>query len=88
PQMKNWVYDSGQKRELFLPFLGKCRPLARPCCQTCAPRSWDGFHQEHLSALGFRDAIRVTEKDTRYRGWLVRRICAFLAVWDWKIPAD
>lgn len=24
----------------------------------------------------------------RYRGWLVRRLCCFLAVWDWKVPAD
>ncbi|KAM6331318.1 LOW QUALITY PROTEIN: glycerol-3-phosphate acyltransferase 2, mitochondrial-like [Alca torda] len=88
PQMKNSVCDSGQKLEVFIPFLGKYRPFSGRCCQTCAPKSWDGFYHKHLSSLGFRDAIRVTEEDTRYRGWLVRRVCGFLAVWDWKVPAD
>uniref|UniRef100_A0A663NDW8 Uncharacterized protein n=1 Tax=Athene cunicularia TaxID=194338 RepID=A0A663NDW8_ATHCN len=46
------------------------------------------FYHQQLSSLGFRDVIRVTEEDTRYRGWLVRRVCGFLAVWDWKVPAD
>ncbi|NXG42677.1 GPAT2 acyltransferase, partial [Psilopogon haemacephalus] len=23
-----------------------------------------------------------------YRGWLVRRVCALLAAWSWKVPAD
>ncbi|NWS64108.1 GPAT2 acyltransferase, partial [Chunga burmeisteri] len=88
PQMKTWVCDSGQKLEIFIPFLGKYRPSSGRCCQTCTPKSWDGFYHEQLSSLGFRNAIRVTEEDTRYRGWLVRRVCGFLAVWDWKIPAD
>ncbi|NXU31499.1 GPAT2 acyltransferase, partial [Thalassarche chlororhynchos] len=86
--MKTWVCDSGQKLEIFIPFLGKYRPFLGRCCQTCTPKSWDGFYHKQLSSLGFRDAIRVTEEDTRYRGWLVRRVCGFLAVWDWKVPAD
>ncbi|NXI64716.1 GPAT2 acyltransferase, partial [Anseranas semipalmata] len=86
--MKTWVYDSGQKLEIFIPFLGKYRPLTGRCCQTCTPRSWDGFYHGQLSSLGFRSAAQVTEEDTRYRGWLVRRLCCFLAVWDWKVPAD
>ncbi|KAF2979924.1 hypothetical protein EK904_011977 [Melospiza melodia maxima] len=24
----------------------------------------------------------------RFRGWLVRRICGFLAAWEWEIPAE
>ncbi|XP_009474638.1 PREDICTED: glycerol-3-phosphate acyltransferase 2, mitochondrial [Nipponia nippon] len=86
--MKTWVCDSGQQLEIFIPFLGKYRPFSGHCCQTCTPKSWDGFYHKQLSSLGFRDAIRVTEEDTRYRGWLVRRVCGFLAVWDWKIPSD
>ncbi|XP_050571679.1 glycerol-3-phosphate acyltransferase 2, mitochondrial [Cygnus atratus] len=88
PRMKTWVCDSGQKLEIFIPFLGKYRPLTGRCCQTCTPRSWDGFYHAQLSSLGFRSAAQVTEEDTRYRGWLVRRLCCFLAVWDWKVPAD
>uniref|UniRef100_A0A8B9ZXE3 Glycerol-3-phosphate acyltransferase 2, mitochondrial n=1 Tax=Anas zonorhyncha TaxID=75864 RepID=A0A8B9ZXE3_9AVES len=86
--MKTWVCDSEQKVEIFIPFLGKYRPLTGRCCQTCTPRSWDGFYHAQLSSLGFRNATQVTEEDTRYRGWLVRRLCGFLAVWDWKVPAD
>ncbi|NXK45487.1 GPAT2 acyltransferase, partial [Chauna torquata] len=86
--MKTWVCDSGQKLEIFIPFLGKYRPLTGRCCQTCTPRSWDGFYHAQLSSLGFRSAAQVTEEDTRYRGWLVRRLCCFLAVWNWKVPAD
>ncbi|NXD87496.1 GPAT2 acyltransferase, partial [Halcyon senegalensis] len=86
--METWVSNSGQKLEIFIPFLGKHRPISGRCCQTCTPKSWDGFYHQQFSSLGFRDAIRVTEEDTRYRGWLVRRVCGFLAVWDWKVPAD
>ncbi|XP_074664180.1 glycerol-3-phosphate acyltransferase 2, mitochondrial-like [Strix aluco] len=86
--MKTWVSDSGQKLEIFIPFLGKYRPLSGRCCQTCTPKSWGGFYPQQLPSLGFRDAARVTEEDTRYRGWLVRRVCGFLAVWGWKVPAD
>lgn len=38
--MKTWVCDSEQKVEIFIPFLGKYRPLTGRCCQTCTPRSW------------------------------------------------
>ncbi|NXD18230.1 GPAT2 acyltransferase, partial [Nothocercus nigrocapillus] len=88
PQMKTWICDLGQKLEIFTPFLGKYRPFVGRCCQTCTPRSWECFYQERFSSLGFLDVIRVTEENTRYRGWLVRRLCCFLAVWDWKVPAD
>ncbi|NWX07064.1 GPAT2 acyltransferase, partial [Caloenas nicobarica] len=86
PQMKTWLCDSGQKLEIFIPFLGKYRPLAGRCCQTCTPKSWDNFYQTKFSSLGFRDAVRLTEEDTRYRGWLVRRVCGILAVWGRDVP--
>ncbi|XP_062452971.1 glycerol-3-phosphate acyltransferase 2, mitochondrial-like isoform X2 [Rhea pennata] len=86
--MKTWVCDLGQKLEIFTPFLGKYRPFVGRCCQTCTPRSWDCFYHEQFSSLGFRNIIRVREENTRYRGWLVRRLCYFLAVLDWKVPAD
>uniref|UniRef100_A0A8C3JQZ7 Glycerol-3-phosphate acyltransferase 2, mitochondrial n=1 Tax=Calidris pygmaea TaxID=425635 RepID=A0A8C3JQZ7_9CHAR len=38
--MKNWICDSGQKLEVFIPFLGKHRPFLGRCCQTCTPKSW------------------------------------------------
>ncbi|XP_064256292.1 glycerol-3-phosphate acyltransferase 2, mitochondrial-like [Passer domesticus] len=89
PKIQTWSGRSGPKLEVFIPFLGKYhRPVSGRCCQTCTPRSWDGFYPEDLAALGFRDASRLTEADTRFRGWLVRRVCGFLAAWEWKIPAE
>ncbi|NXS61168.1 GPAT2 acyltransferase, partial [Brachypteracias leptosomus] len=88
PQMRTWVLDSGQKVEILIPFLGQYRPLTGRCCQTCTPRSWDGCYHQQFSSLGFHNIIRVTEEDTRFRGWLVRRVCGFLAVWGWKVPAE
>ncbi|XP_038016363.1 glycerol-3-phosphate acyltransferase 2, mitochondrial-like isoform X1 [Motacilla alba alba] len=89
PRTQAWISPSGLKLDVFVPFLGKYhRPVSGRCCQTCTPRSWDGFYPEDLAALGFRDASRVTEADTRFRGWLVRRVCGFLAAWEWKIPAE
>ncbi|XP_041280680.1 glycerol-3-phosphate acyltransferase 2, mitochondrial [Onychostruthus taczanowskii] len=89
PRIQTWTSRSGPKLEVFIPFLGKYhRPVSGRCCQTCTPRSWDGFYPEDLAALGFRDASRLTEADTRFRGWLVRRVCGFLAAWEWKIPAE
>ncbi|XP_039242312.1 glycerol-3-phosphate acyltransferase 2, mitochondrial-like isoform X3 [Pipra filicauda] len=87
--MKTWISNSDQNLEVFIPFLGKYhRPFLGRCCQTCTPRSWDGFYAEDLSTLGFRDVSRVTERDTRFRGWLVRRVCGFLATWEWEIPSE
>ncbi|NWX94751.1 GPAT2 acyltransferase, partial [Nothoprocta pentlandii] len=88
PRMKTWICDLGQKLEIFTPFLGRCRPVVGRCCQTCAPRSWDCFYQEQFSSLGFRNVLQVTEEDTRYRGWLVRRLCGVLAVCGWKVGAE
>ncbi|NXF27531.1 GPAT2 acyltransferase, partial [Rhodinocichla rosea] len=48
----------------------------------------DEFYPQELESLGFRDTSRLTEADTRFRGWLVRRVCGFLAAWEWNIPAE
>uniref|UniRef100_A0A8D0CAF0 Uncharacterized protein n=1 Tax=Salvator merianae TaxID=96440 RepID=A0A8D0CAF0_SALMN len=45
------------------------------------------FHK-HLTSLGFCNVIKITEENTRFRGWLVRRLCYLLAVWDWKFCPD
>ncbi|KAL2296213.1 hypothetical protein Nmel_018512 [Mimus melanotis] len=88
-KIQTWIGHSGPKLDVFIPFLGKYHhPVSGRCCQTCTPRSWDGFYPEDLAALRFRDVSHVTERDTRFRGWLVRRVCGFLAAWEWKIPAE
>ncbi|XP_054854180.1 glycerol-3-phosphate acyltransferase 2, mitochondrial [Eublepharis macularius] len=82
--MKTWPMDLGSKLEVVTPFLGKYRPFVGRCCQRCTPKSWESFFHKHLTSLGFCNVIRITEKNTRYRGWLVRRLCYFLTVCDWK----
>ncbi|NXO75262.1 GPAT2 acyltransferase, partial [Sitta europaea] len=89
PQVQTWISHSDTKLEAFIPFLGNFhRPVLGRCCQTCTPGSWGGFYPEDVTALEFRDVSRVTETDTRFRGWLVRRVCGFLTAWELKIPAE
>ncbi|XP_006031217.1 glycerol-3-phosphate acyltransferase 2, mitochondrial isoform X2 [Alligator sinensis] len=85
---KAWLPVIGMKLEISTPFLGVHRPFVGRCCQICTPRSWESLFHKHLLSLGFHNAIRVTEEDTRYRGWLVRRLCHFLAISNWKIPSS
>uniref|UniRef100_K7FPX4 Glycerol-3-phosphate acyltransferase 2, mitochondrial n=1 Tax=Pelodiscus sinensis TaxID=13735 RepID=K7FPX4_PELSI len=83
-----WSLGFGVKLEIVTPFLGKYRPFVGRCCQTCTPKSWHSSFHRHLPALGFHSAIQVTEENTMYRGWLVRRLCYFLAILDWKVHSD
>ncbi|XP_072490871.1 glycerol-3-phosphate acyltransferase 2, mitochondrial isoform X5 [Notamacropus eugenii] len=80
-----WPKGFGVKLETITPFLGKYRPFVGRCCQTCTPKSWEALFHKNIAALGFHNVILVTEESTRYRGWLVRRLCYFLCAMDWKI---
>ncbi|XP_067388405.1 glycerol-3-phosphate acyltransferase 2, mitochondrial-like [Emydura macquarii macquarii] len=86
--MTTWPWGFGVKLEIITPFLGKYRPFVGRCCQTCTPKSWQSFFHKHLPSLGFCNVIQVTEENTRYRGWLVRRFCYVLAILDWKVHSD
>ncbi|XP_062911349.1 glycerol-3-phosphate acyltransferase 2, mitochondrial [Mobula hypostoma] len=60
--------------------LGNTRPFVGRCCYVCAPQSWGMLFHNYLALLGFRNAILVTEKETRYRGWLAHHLCHILFV--------
>ncbi|NXG25823.1 GPAT2 acyltransferase, partial [Grallaria varia] len=77
---RSWVRDFGIPG-CHSPIPGALTPVSFPSPQ-------DGFYPEDHSALGFRDLSRLTEADTRFRGWLVRRVCGFLAAWEWEIPVE
>ncbi|XP_077572074.1 glycerol-3-phosphate acyltransferase 2, mitochondrial-like [Stigmatopora nigra] len=66
------------------PVLGKFRPVVGQCCQRCTPDSLARHRQdaksEQSANLGFSDILSVNESHTRYRGWLVRRMCCVLFV--------
>ncbi|XP_025027720.1 glycerol-3-phosphate acyltransferase 2, mitochondrial [Python bivittatus] len=85
---ENLTMELGVKLEIVTPFLGKCRPFVGRCCQKCTPKSWESFFHKHLTSMGFCNAVKITEKNTRYRGWLVRRLCHFLTVCDWNLSAE
>ncbi|KAJ6658647.1 hypothetical protein lerEdw1_019807 [Lerista edwardsae] len=85
--MKTRPLDLEMKLEVVTPFLGKYRPFVGRCCQRCTPKSWESCFNKHLTALGFCSVIKITEENTRYRGWLVRRLCYFLATCGWDFSA-
>ncbi|XP_049712333.1 glycerol-3-phosphate acyltransferase 2, mitochondrial [Elephas maximus indicus] len=81
-----WSSGFGMKLEAVTPFLGKYRPFVGRCCQTCTPKSWESLFHRSVTDLGFCDVILVKEENTRFRGWLVRRLCYFLWSMEQHIP--
>ncbi|XP_035496829.1 glycerol-3-phosphate acyltransferase 2, mitochondrial isoform X4 [Scophthalmus maximus] len=67
--------------------LGKIRPVVGQCCQQCAPDSLRKKLGQN-SFLGFRNLLSFNETQTRYRGWLVRRVCCALFVSGRKVYAS
>ncbi|XP_051896714.1 glycerol-3-phosphate acyltransferase 2, mitochondrial [Pristis pectinata] len=65
--------------------LGNTRPFIGRCCYTCTPQSWGMLFHNYLTLLGFRNALLVTEKQTRYQGWLARRLCYILFVAERRV---
>ncbi|XP_070284618.1 glycerol-3-phosphate acyltransferase 2, mitochondrial-like [Myotis yumanensis] len=81
-----WTSGLGMKLEAVTPFLGKYRPFVGRCCQTCTPKSWESLFHRSIMDLGFCNVILVKEENTRFRGWLVRRLCYFLWSLEQHIP--
>ncbi|XP_058050591.1 glycerol-3-phosphate acyltransferase 2, mitochondrial [Ahaetulla prasina] len=79
--------DLGLNPDIVGPSLGKYRSFVGRCCQKCTSKSWGFFFHKHLASMGFCNVIKITEENTRYRGWLVRRLCHFLTVCDWRLSA-
>ncbi|XP_045375544.2 glycerol-3-phosphate acyltransferase 2, mitochondrial isoform X2 [Camelus bactrianus] len=81
-----WSSGFRMKLEAVTPFLGKYRPFVGRCCQTCTPKSWESLFHRSIMDLGFCSVILVKEENTRFRGWLVRRLCCFLWSLEQHIP--
>ncbi|XP_030874480.1 glycerol-3-phosphate acyltransferase 2, mitochondrial isoform X3 [Leptonychotes weddellii] len=81
-----WSSGFGMKLEAVTPFLGKYRPFVGRCCQTCTPKSWESLFHRSIMDLGFCNVVLVKEENTRFRGWLVRRLCYFLWSLEQRIP--
>uniref|UniRef100_A0A2K5CVQ9 GPAT/DHAPAT C-terminal domain-containing protein n=1 Tax=Aotus nancymaae TaxID=37293 RepID=A0A2K5CVQ9_AOTNA len=81
-----WSSGFRMKLESVTPFLGKYRPFVGCCCQTSTPKSWESLFHRGIRDLGFCNVILVKEENTRFRGWLVRRLCYFLWSLEQHIP--
>ncbi|XP_019743480.1 glycerol-3-phosphate acyltransferase 2, mitochondrial isoform X1 [Hippocampus comes] len=70
-----------------VPVLGKFRPIVGQCCQQCTPDSLSRHRKKFGQSplLDFHNILCVNETHTRYRGWLVRRICCVLFVSGCKV---
>ncbi|XP_071339341.1 glycerol-3-phosphate acyltransferase 2, mitochondrial isoform X2 [Trachinotus anak] len=80
----SWELKIKKKLMTVPPCLGKFRPVVGQCCHQCTP---DSLRKKlgHNSSLGFHDLLSVNETQTRYRGWLVRRLCCALFVSGCKV---
>uniref|UniRef100_A0A8C4IJZ4 Glycerol-3-phosphate acyltransferase 2, mitochondrial n=1 Tax=Dicentrarchus labrax TaxID=13489 RepID=A0A8C4IJZ4_DICLA len=64
-------------------------PLVGQCCHQCTPDSQVSRKKlGQNSSLGFHNLLSVNETHTRYRGWLVRRVCCALFVSGCKVYAS
>ncbi|XP_018424826.1 PREDICTED: glycerol-3-phosphate acyltransferase 2, mitochondrial [Nanorana parkeri] len=81
-------FGLGLKIETVSPFQGLFRPFVGQPCQSCNPNSMENFFYKRHSRLGFCNIIRVTEENTRYRGWLVRRLCCVIFIWQESVDQN
>ncbi|XP_032371859.1 glycerol-3-phosphate acyltransferase 2, mitochondrial isoform X1 [Etheostoma spectabile] len=80
----SWELKIKKKLKTVPPCLGKFRPTVGACCHQCTPDSLRKKLGQN-SSLGFHNLLSVNETHTRYRGWLVRRVCCALFVSGCKV---
>ncbi|TKS78315.1 Glycerol-3-phosphate acyltransferase 2, mitochondrial [Collichthys lucidus] len=85
----SWELKIKKTLRLVPPCLGKLRPIVGQCCHQCTPDSLSCQSKKtgQNVFLGFQDLLKVNETHTRYRGWLVRRVCCVLFVSGCKVYA-
>ncbi|KAJ8005772.1 hypothetical protein DPEC_G00121360 [Dallia pectoralis] len=81
----SWALRIKQKLKTVTPYLGKYRPAVGQCCHQCTPESLGKKLRPTTPSLGFQNLLCVNETHTRYRGWLVRRVCCLLFVRGCKV---
>ncbi|CAL1614966.1 unnamed protein product [Knipowitschia caucasica] len=80
----SWGLKIKRKTKIVSPCLGMLRPTVGLCCHQCTPESLRNKLEQN-SLGGFRNILKINEKHTRYRGWLVRRLCCVLFVSNCKV---
>uniref|UniRef100_A0A665T5A8 Glycerol-3-phosphate acyltransferase 2, mitochondrial n=1 Tax=Echeneis naucrates TaxID=173247 RepID=A0A665T5A8_ECHNA len=87
-QQLSWELKIKRKLTTVPPCLGKFRPVVGQCCHQCTPDSLVSKKLGRNSSLGFHNLLNVNETQTRYRGWLVRRVCCVLFASGCKVYAS
>ncbi|XP_059194204.1 glycerol-3-phosphate acyltransferase 2, mitochondrial isoform X2 [Centropristis striata] len=80
----SWEMKIKKKLKTVPQCLGNFRPTVGQCCHQCTPDSLSKKLGQN-SSLGFHNLLSVNETHTRYRGWLVRRVCCVLFVSGCKV---
>ncbi|XP_023694161.1 glycerol-3-phosphate acyltransferase 2, mitochondrial isoform X1 [Paramormyrops kingsleyae] len=80
-----WRLKMRKKLKTIPSVLGIFRPVVGRCCHQCTPKSLGWKLLQPSPSLGFRDLLSVNETHTRYRGWLVRRLCGLAFVWGCRV---
>ncbi|XP_069475203.1 glycerol-3-phosphate acyltransferase 2, mitochondrial [Ambystoma mexicanum] len=86
--VRDWPIRLGLKIGNINPFLGKYRPIVGRCCQSCSPHSWENYFHKSFASMGFCNAACITQERTRFRGWLVRKLCYVIFVLDENFKQD
>uniref|UniRef100_A0A672YJE0 Glycerol-3-phosphate acyltransferase 2, mitochondrial n=1 Tax=Sphaeramia orbicularis TaxID=375764 RepID=A0A672YJE0_9TELE len=81
----SWGVKFKKKMKIVPPRLGLFRPVVGQCCNQCTPDSLRKNTENKSSSFGFHNILSINEKHTRYRGWLVRRVCCALFVSGRKV---
>ncbi|XP_036382085.1 glycerol-3-phosphate acyltransferase 2, mitochondrial [Megalops cyprinoides] len=84
----SWAAKIKKKLKPVTPFLGKFRPVVGQCCHQCTPKSLGWKLLRTSPFLGYQDLLCVNETQTRFRGWLVRRLCCVLFVSGCRVYPD
>uniref|UniRef100_A0A3P9LSZ6 Glycerol-3-phosphate acyltransferase 2, mitochondrial n=1 Tax=Oryzias latipes TaxID=8090 RepID=A0A3P9LSZ6_ORYLA len=85
-RLLSWELKIKKKVRTIPSFLGNFRPAVGQCCHQCTPDSLVSLKNlGKNSFLGFNNLLDVRETKTRYRGWLVRRLCCALFVSGLKV---
>ncbi|XP_048846366.1 glycerol-3-phosphate acyltransferase 2, mitochondrial isoform X2 [Brienomyrus brachyistius] len=80
-----WRLKMRKKLKTIPSVLGIFRPVVGRCCHQCTPKSLGWKLLQPSPSLGFRDLLSINETHTRYRGWLVRRLCGLAFVWGCRV---
>ncbi|KAM9742932.1 glycerol-3-phosphate acyltransferase 2, mitochondrial isoform 1-T2 [Menidia menidia] len=79
-----WELKIKKKLKPVPPCLGQFRPAVGQCCHQCTPDSLRKKPGQN-SFIGFHNLLSIKETQTRYRGWLVRKVCCALLVSGCKV---